>query len=166
MLSERNAQIVAAWNAGEKCREIGPRFGITGARVCQIVQAAADKGIPVAHHSRTAHLGNVSPEARKAAAKKRSETLLARSADIRQSVIDLRAAGVGPRKIARWLGITPGQVAGFLHRAGLTERKGYSDEVKARAISIAAASTGREAAKVCGVSEMAVSRWRRQAEAA
>jgi len=43
----------------------------------------------------------------------------------RDEVLELRLGGVGPREIARLLDISPGAVAGLIHRAGLSlEPKG------------------------------------------
>ena len=39
----------------------------------------------------------------------------------REEIIRLRKAGIGPRRIARKLRLTPNAVAGILSRAGLTE---------------------------------------------
>ena len=45
LLQSRNLMILAALGAGLTCREVGRRFGLTGARVCQIraeLRRAAD----------------------------------------------------------------------------------------------------------------------------
>lgn len=85
--------------------------------------------------------------------------------DRNAKIIALRQEGVGPREIARRLGISPNVVAGVLHRAGLSHAQralyAYPEEFRARAVAYAAHLTQEAAAAEFGVSQSVVSQWAR-----
>jgi transposase len=92
------------------------------------------------------------------------------NAERNKAICDLRRAGVGPREIARRLGLSPNVVAGALHRAGLaTEPRGrgygadrtYRLSVGRRAL----ATSVRKAASEFGHSTSTVLLWANEARA-
>lgn len=83
-------------------------------------------------------------------------------------IIALRKAGVGPRQIARELGVTPQVVAGVLHRNGLTKEEtgrgyGATAEFKALVCADAEQTSQGAAARKWGVDQSMISRWLRAA---
>jgi DNA-binding CsgD family transcriptional regulator len=89
--------------------------------------------------------------------------------DTRDEIIRLRSEGVGPREIARRLGVNPNSVAGVLFRAGLTsERKGrgygqLTAAQKAEALELRSFGVPLwEVAHKFGVSQMTI--WRLERE--
>lgn len=54
-----------------------------------------------------------------------------------RAIIDMRKSGMGPRRIARLMDLSPGVVAGVLSRAGMTHdgrNGGWSEEFKRRVL--------------------------------
>ena len=91
-------------------------------------------------------------------------------------IIALRNEGVGPREIARRLGVTANVVAGVLHRAGLTDGgscfaarrrgKGYTAAFREAVLAAAHHGTLAQAAVAWRVHPVTVWRWRKSQEAA
>ena len=85
----------------------------------------------------------------------------------REEIIRLRKAGIGPRRIARKLRLTPNAVAGILSRAGLTEpspaHRDYSDRKRNQVLRDAETLGVVHAADEHGVAESTVRLWRLQA---
>jgi hypothetical protein len=81
-------------------------------------------------------------------------------------IISMRESGVGPRQIARSLGLTPSLVSGVLYRAGLTrdipgQGLKYAANAWFRRAVVEAARSGTitEASLKYGVSRGSVRRW-------
>lgn len=87
-------------------------------------------------------------------------------------IIRLREAGVGPREIARRLGLSPSTVAGVFHRAGIREKGPHGGgpgmslppAVREQAITSPLSSYG--AAEALGIAASTVRRLRIQAQRA
>lgn len=159
----RNAMIIGQYTAGERTMEqIGQSFGLTRARVAQIVarDLEADDRAACAHRNRSAASVRVmaDPERRRRLKFDKFET---RNAEI----MALRSLGIGPREIARRLKLTPNIVAGVLHRHGLcTEEKGrgfgMDTEIKRKvADAFFGGSTLKELAVENGRSIATISAW-------
>ncbi len=86
---------------------------------------------------------------------------------MKEQIIALRKEGVGTREIARRLAVSPGSVAGHLHRAGMTNLtagaggrgNGIDPETKRTAVELYWKSGGRAAAAFAGVTVSAAHLW-------
>ncbi len=92
----------------------------------------------------------------------------ARSGHDERNIVIVRLAkcGVGLREIARRIDERPGVIAGVLHREGLTVKprgrgNGSTPEFRAMVAAEAEKTSGGQAALTYGVSQTAVSYWRR-----
>jgi len=82
-------------------------------------------------------------------------------------IIRRRRAGVGPREIARQMGLSPNVVAGVVHRAGLCSEplgrgNGAADEFRSIVLRSAEGLGVYVAARIWDVHPSSIYNWRRQ----
>lgn len=85
------------------------------------------------------------------------------------AIVALRGEGVGPREIARRLGLSPGVVSGVLHRAGIviapqSDGSAYPESTRRSALALAGRIGVERAAAEAGVAERTLWDWRAQSQ--
>jgi lambda repressor-like predicted transcriptional regulator len=153
----RNQEIIAAYCGGETGSEVGARYGITRQRVSQILLRY---GVETRHSGSEEGLAKARERIQALAA----DGLMDRHPDRNSKIVAAHKAGAGLRKIARDMGLSPGVVAGVLHRKGLTTEKlgrgnGVPAEIREAAAREAWASTYQAAADKYGVAASTVFKW-------
>lgn len=87
-----------------------------------------------------------------------------------EQIVAFRGEGVGPREIARRMGLTYGAVISVLYRAGLTESSSgrrprvhrHPSELRLKAMAIATRTSCGVASRLTGVHRNTISAWLRE----